>query len=44
MASAIFGATNMDQLETALKSTEVTLNDEVLTEITMAHKAHPMPY
>jgi len=44
MASAIFGATKMDQLETALKSTEVVLSDAVLTEITVAHKSHPMPY
>jgi aryl-alcohol dehydrogenase-like predicted oxidoreductase len=44
MASAIFGATDLAQLETALKSTEITLSDEVLTEIAAAHKAHPMPY
>ncbi len=44
MASAIFGATNLAQLETALKSTEITLNDELLAEISTAHKAHPMPY
>jgi len=44
MASAIFGATKMAQLETALKSTEITLSDDVLAEISAAHKAHPMPY
>ena len=44
MASAIFGSTSLAQLETALKSTEITLSDEVLTEISAAHKAHPMPY
>jgi len=44
MASAIFGATTMEQLETALKSTEITLTDAVLADITAAHKAHPMPY
>lgn len=44
MASAIFGATTMDQLEVALKSTELVLSDTVLAEITAAHKAHPMPY
>ncbi|MEH6361394.1 MAG: aldo/keto reductase, partial [Amylibacter sp.] len=44
MASAIFGATKMDQLEIALKSTEVVLSDAVLAEITVAHKSHPMPY
>ncbi len=44
MASAIFGATKMDQLEIALKSTEINLSDDVLVEISAAHKAHPMPY
>jgi aryl-alcohol dehydrogenase-like predicted oxidoreductase len=44
MASAIFGATKLDQLEIALKSTEVTLSDDVMAEIGAAHKAHPMPY
>ncbi|MGR3804883.1 aldo/keto reductase [Marinibacterium profundimaris] len=44
MASAIFGATTYQQLDVALGSVEVTLSDEVLDEITAAHKAHPMPY
>lgn len=44
MASAIFGATRMDQLDIALGSVEVTLSDEVLQEIDTAHRAHPMPY
>jgi len=44
MASTIFGATNMDQLEIALKSTKINLSDDVLAEISAAHKAHPMPY
>ena len=44
MASAIFGATRMDQLEHALGSVEVSLSDEVLEEIGAAHRAHPMPY
>jgi len=44
MASAIFGATRMEQLEHALGSVEVTLSDEVLEEIDTAHRAHPMPY
>ncbi|MBE9475985.1 MAG: aldo/keto reductase [Proteobacteria bacterium] len=44
MASAIFGATRMDQLDIALKSTEITLGNDILAEITTAHKAHPMPY
>ncbi len=44
MASAIFGATTVPQLEHALKSVEVTLSDEVLAEIDAVHRAHPMPY
>ena len=44
MASAIFGATKMEQLEVALKSADVTLSDEVLADIDVAHRAHPMPY
>ena len=44
MTSAIFGATHLDQLEVALASVEVELNDEILAEIDRAHRAHPMPY
>ena len=44
MTSVIFGATSLDQLETALGARDVTLNDEILTDIADAHKAHPMPY
>ena len=44
IASAIFGATKMAQLETALRSTEITLSNAVLADIAAAHKAHPMPY
>lgn len=44
MMSAIFGATTIAQLEHILKTPDVTLSDEVLAEITAAHKAHPMPY
>ena len=44
MASAIFGATNIDQLEHALASVDVVLSPEVLAEIDTAHRAHPMPY
>lgn len=44
MASAIFGATTQAQLEHALGAAEVALSDEVLAEISAAHKAHPMPY
>ncbi len=44
MASAIFGATRMEQLELALDSVHVTLGQEVLADIDAAHRAHPMPY
>lgn len=44
MCSAIFGATTMEQLETALGAADVTLSDEVIREIDKAHRAHPMPY
>lgn len=44
MTSAIFGARTMDQLETVLASVDVTLSDEILSEIGTAHRAHPMPY
>ena len=44
MASAIFGATRLDQLEHALKSVEIDLSDDVLAAIDRTHRAHPMPY
>ncbi|HHL20165.1 MAG TPA: aldo/keto reductase [Aliiroseovarius sp.] len=44
MGTAIFGASDMNQLERALGSVEVELSDEVLAEINAAHRAHPMPY
>ena len=44
MTSAIFGATNLDQLDRILGSVDVTLSDDVLAEIDAAHRAHPMPY
>ena len=44
MASAIFGATTVAQLEHALQSVDVTLDAQVLGEIDAAHRAHPMPY
>ena len=40
----IFGATTYEQLEHDIKAIDVKLSDEVLTEITNAHRAHPMPY
>ncbi|WP_424984637.1 aldo/keto reductase [Microbulbifer sp. S227A] len=44
MASAIFGATHLDQLDHILGSVEVELSDDVLADIDAAHRAHPMPY
>ncbi len=44
MTSSIFGATSLEQLDVALKSTEITLSDDVMRDIAAAHKAHPMPY
>jgi aryl-alcohol dehydrogenase-like predicted oxidoreductase len=44
MCSAIFGATTLAQLETALGAADLTLSDEVLREVDKAHRAHPMPY
>ncbi|WP_420395330.1 aldo/keto reductase [Nioella sp.] len=42
--SAIFGATTSAQLEHILGAADLDLSDEVLDEVTAAHKAHPMPY
>ncbi|WP_121630256.1 aldo/keto reductase [Tropicibacter alexandrii] len=44
VASSIFGATTLDQLEHALKGLDVTLPDELLTRLDEIHKQHPMPY
>ncbi len=44
MASSIFGATTMAQLDVALGAADITLSDAVLDEIGTAHRAHPMPF
>lgn len=44
MASVIFGATSVEQLEVAMGAADITLSDEVMAEISAAHRAHPMPY
>ncbi|MGX0975748.1 aryl-alcohol dehydrogenase-like predicted oxidoreductase [Roseovarius sp. MBR-51] len=44
LCSAIFGATNMAQLDLALGAAEITLSQEALTDLDASHKAHPMPY
>ncbi|MFW8634445.1 aldo/keto reductase [Cribrihabitans pelagius] len=44
MASVIFGATTLQQLEHALAAAELSLSAELRGELDAAHKAHPMPY
>ncbi len=44
MCSSIFGATTVEQLERILAGAGVHLGDEVLKDISAAHRAHPMPY
>ncbi len=44
MASAIFGATRLEQLEHLLGAIDVTLSEEVLGEIDRAHRLNPMPF
>jgi len=44
MASVIFGATSMDQLENSIKSADLTLNEEVMTEILSVFRKYPAPY
>jgi aryl-alcohol dehydrogenase-like predicted oxidoreductase len=44
MTSVIFGATTLSQLEVALGSATITLDDDILAELNETHKAHPMPY
>ena len=44
MASAIFGATRMAQLEHAVKAVSVEITGEMLEAIDKTHRAHPMPY
>ena len=44
MTSVIFGATNVDQLKTILDGKDIKLNEDVLADIAIAHKAHPLPY
>ena len=40
----IFGATTMEQLDRIIDGLDVTLSDELLAEVSKAHRAHPMPY
>lgn len=40
----IFGATTTDQLDVVLAGAGVALSEDVLAEVSEAHKKHPMPY
>jgi aryl-alcohol dehydrogenase-like predicted oxidoreductase len=44
MASAIFGATSMEQLERIIAGADLVLSDEVMADVDTAHRAYPMPY
>ncbi|MEO0635172.1 MAG: aldo/keto reductase [Pseudomonadota bacterium] len=43
MTSAIFGATTMDQLKTAIDAADVKLSDEVMDDIAATWRDHPWP-
>ncbi|SIO55877.1 Predicted oxidoreductase [Rhodovulum sp. ES.010] len=40
----IVGATSTDQLRSVLRAADLQLPDDVLAEIALAHRAHPMPF
>lgn len=44
MASTIFGASSLAQLDRILAGQDLVLSDEVMGEIDQAHRAHAMPY
>jgi len=44
MASVIFGATSLPQLENSLKAIDLHLSDETMARIDETHKSHPMPF
>ncbi|WP_323763557.1 aldo/keto reductase [Marinovum sp.] len=44
VASSIFGATTLAQLDHALDAADITLSDELLKEIDALNRAHPMPF
>jgi aryl-alcohol dehydrogenase-like predicted oxidoreductase len=44
MTAAIFGATSMEQLKTALGAADLVLSDDVFEDIATINKAHPVPY
>lgn len=44
MASVIFGATSMEQLQRSLDGVDLVLDETVLKGIDEIHRAHPLPY
>jgi aryl-alcohol dehydrogenase-like predicted oxidoreductase len=44
MTSAIFGATNLDQLDVALGAADITLGSQIMEEIALAYRQFPMPF
>lgn len=44
MGSVIFGATTTAQLQHILAGKDVTLSDEIMSDIAATHRDHPMPY
>ena len=44
VASSIFGATTLAQLEHLLGAADITLSEDLLQDLNVTHKAHPMPY
>ncbi|SDY36271.1 aldo/keto reductase [Citreimonas salinaria] len=44
VASSIFGATTLEQLDRALGAIDLRLSEELLERIDAVHKQHPMPY
>lgn len=43
MASAIIGATTMEQLKVNIGAADLTLSDEIMSEIARIHRLYPMP-
>ncbi len=44
MASVIFGATTIAQLENSVKAADLTLSDEVMEDILGVYRSYPIPY
>ena len=44
IGSVIFGATTQAQLEHILAGADLALSDEIIAEIDLVHKLHPMPF